>query len=191
MSGLFQKIYGWLIGLFWLTGISISRATELNITIVGLQNAGKTSLIKVLTGDEFTVESTPTVGFSLKRVTKGHVTIRFWDVGGQTRFRTIWERYCRGVNAILFVVDCSDPTSLSDAKEELHCLMDYPSLTGIPLLLLGNKTDLGEALSVDQLIEALDIANICHREVSCYGISVKEDTNLDAVLNWLVARANK
>jgi len=37
----------------------------------------------------------------------------------------------------------------------------------------------------------LDLKSISHREVSCYGISAKEETNLDAVLQWLVARANK
>jgi hypothetical protein len=24
-----------------------------------------------------------------------------WDLGGQPRFRSMWERYCRGVNAIV------------------------------------------------------------------------------------------
>ena len=27
-----------------------------------------------------------------------------WDLGGQPRFRTMWERYCRGVNAIVYEV---------------------------------------------------------------------------------------
>lgn len=25
-----------------------------------------------------------------------------WDLGGQPRFRPMWERYCRGVNAIVY-----------------------------------------------------------------------------------------
>uniref|UniRef100_A0A0D3DJ12 Histone deacetylase n=1 Tax=Brassica oleracea var. oleracea TaxID=109376 RepID=A0A0D3DJ12_BRAOL len=27
-------------------------------------------------------------------------TIKLWDLGGQPRFRTMWERYCRSVSAI-------------------------------------------------------------------------------------------
>ena len=27
--------------------------------------------------------------------------IRSWDLGGQPRFRSMWERYCRGANAIV------------------------------------------------------------------------------------------
>jgi GTPase SAR1 family protein len=41
------------------------------------------------------------VGFNMRKVTKGNVTIKLWDLGGQRRFRTMWERYCRGVSAIL------------------------------------------------------------------------------------------
>lgn len=44
----------------------------------------------------------PTVGFNMRKITKGNVTIKLWDIGGQPRFRTMWERYCRGVNAIMY-----------------------------------------------------------------------------------------
>lgn len=95
------------------------------------------------------------------------------------------------MNAILFIVDSADLDALPVAKDELHLLFEKPSLQGIPLLVLGNKSDLKDKLSVDELIEALDLSSISNREVSCYGISAKEETNLDAVLQWLVARANK
>jgi len=88
-------------------------------------------------------------------------------------------------------VDSADTDALPVAKDELHLLLEKPVLEGIPLLVLGNKSDLEEKLSVDELIEALDLKSISHREVSCYGISAKEETNLDAVLQWLVARASK
>ena len=77
------------------------------------------------------------------------------------------------------------------AKEELHILLEKPAMEGIPLLVLGNKSDLSGHLGVDELIEGLDLKKITHREVSCYGISAKEETNLDAVLQWLIARASK
>lgn len=103
----------------------------------------------------------------------------------------MWERYCRGVNAIIFVVDAADKDAIPVAREELHDLLSKHSLAGIPLLVLGNKSDLPNKLSVDELIEALDLKQIMHREISCYGVSAKEETNLDAVLQWLVARSAK
>ncbi|MCJ1297967.1 ADP-ribosylation factor-like protein 8B [Hypocenomyce scalaris] len=127
----------------------------------------------------------------MKRVQKGHVTLKCWDLGGQPRFRSMWERYCRGVNAIVYIVDAADKEALPIASEELHALLEKPVLDGIPLLVLGNKSDLPNKLSVDELIEALDLKSVSHREVSCYGISAKEETNLDAVLQWLIARTSK
>ena len=122
----------------------------------------------------------------MKRVQRGHVTIKCWDIGGQPRFRPMWERYCRGMNAIVFIVDVADRNLLSQARDELHALMEQPSTDAIPLLVLGNKCDLPDKISVDELIDAMDLKSIGNREVSCYGISAKEETNLDAVLQWLV-----
>lgn len=118
----------------------------------------------------------------------------------------MWERYCRGVNAIVwvsrrelvtspadvtdsFIVDSADAPALPVARDELHALLEKPVLEGIPLLVLGNKSDLPDKLSVEELIESMGLKSISHREVSCYGISAKEETNLDAVLQWLIARA--
>lgn len=90
-----------------------------------------------------------------------------------------------------YIVDAADKKALPIAREELHALLDKPVLDGIPLLVLGNKSDLPDKLSVDELIEALNLKAVSHREVSCYGISAKEETNLDAVLQWLIKRASK
>ena len=74
------------------------------------------------------------------------------------------------------------------ARDELHALLEKPDLHGIPLLVLGNKSDLPEKADVEELIQALGLQSISRREVSCYGISAKEETNLDSVLQWLIAR---
>jgi hypothetical protein len=43
------------------------------------------------------------------------------------------------------------------ARSELHDLLAKPSLAGIPLLVLGNKNDLPDALGTPELIERLDL----------------------------------
>jgi ADP-ribosylation factor-like protein 8 len=178
---LLQRAYGWILKTFW--------PIEMDVTILGLQGCGKSSLLRVLAGGEYALDSIPTVGFNMMRIQKGHVTLRCWDVGGQPRFRPMWERYCRGVNIIVFVVDASDFELIPIAKEELHELLGKPTLEGIPLLVLGNKCHREDRLSVDELVEELDLELLGRREVSCYGISAKEETNLDAVLQWLISRA--
>lgn len=129
--------------------------------------------------------SIPTVGFNMKRVQRGHVTLNCWDIGGQPRFRVMWERYCRGVSAIVFIVDLEDTKLHPVAKDELHSLMAQRSLEAIPLLVLGNKSDLPGTMSTDELIQTLELEAISGRHVSCYSISAKEETNLEAVVQWL------
>ena len=67
------------------------------MTLIGLQNAGKTTFINVLSTGVFKEDMIPTVGFNMRRVKKGNATIKVWDIGGQPRFRNMWEKYCKSV----------------------------------------------------------------------------------------------
>jgi len=62
-------------------------------------------------------------------------------------------RPCR-VNA-RYVVDSADAERILESKDELFELVERPVLAGIPLLVLGNKNDLPEAISVEQLIDQM------------------------------------
>ncbi|RVW90208.1 ADP-ribosylation factor-like protein 8c [Vitis vinifera] len=186
-----------------------------SLQLGGLQNAGKTSLLNAIATGGYSEDMIPTVGFNMRKVTKGNVIIKVWDLGGQQRFRTMWERYCRGVSAILnhavpfsckipkflcsspptgrsirinlmYVVDAADRDSVPISRSELHSLLTKPSLTGIPLLVVGNKIDRSEALSEQSLVGQLDLKSITGREVGCYMISCKDSVNIDLVIDWLI-----
>ncbi|KPM09178.1 ADP-ribosylation factor-like protein 8B-A-like protein [Sarcoptes scabiei] len=91
----------------------------------------------------------------MRKVTKGNVSIKIWDIGGQPRFRSMWEKYCRGVQAIIYMVDAADHSKIEASKTELHALLSKPQLEGIPVLVLGNKKDLAGALDEKQLIDQM------------------------------------
>jgi ADP-ribosylation factor-like protein 8 len=133
----------------------------------------------------------PTVGFNMRKVRKGYVTLKIWDIGGQPRFRSMWERYCRGVNAIVFVVDAADESKLDAAKSEITTLLEKPQLAGIPVLVLGNKNDLPDSLTAEALIDRLGLACINTQEVSCYSISAKNQVNIDITLQWLIQHSKR
>ncbi|CAN1132970.1 ADP-ribosylation factor-like protein 8a [Linum perenne] len=169
--GIWEAFLNWLRSLFF--------KQEMELSLIGLQNAGKTSLVNVIA-----------VGFNMRKVTKGNVTIKLWDLGGQPRFRSMWERYCRAVSAIVYVVDAADDDNLSISRSELHDLLSKPSLAGIPLLVLGNKIDKAGALSKQALSDEMGLKSLTDREVCCFMISCKNSTNIDSVIDWLVKHSN-
>ncbi|KAH3760667.1 ADP-ribosylation factor [Pelomyxa schiedti] len=178
VKAFFQSIADFFAQLFW--------KQEMELTLVGLQNSGKSTFVNVISSGTFTEDMIPTIGFNVRKVTKGNVTIKLWDLGGQPRFRQMWERYCRGVNAIVFVVDAVDRDKFDTARKELHDLLIKPALSSIPVLVLGNKNDLHNAAGVDEIVTALGLRDITGHEVCCYSISAKNSVNLDITLDWLI-----
>ena len=55
----------------------------MELSLIGLQAAGKTSLVNVIATGSFQDNMIPTVGFNMRKVTKGSVVIKLWDLGGQ------------------------------------------------------------------------------------------------------------
>ena len=101
----------------------------------------------------------------------------------------MWERYCRGVNAIVYIVDAADHEKIEASKNELHNLLEKPQLAGIPILVLGNKRDLEGALDENGLIERLNLRAVQDREICCYSVSCKEKDNIDITLQWLISHS--
>ncbi|THH19218.1 hypothetical protein EW146_g1927 [Bondarzewia mesenterica] len=162
MSSFFFSILQWFSGLFF------SKAAELSV--VGLQASGKTSFVNVIGSGQWSEDVVPTVAFNFRKVRKGNVTLKIWDVAGQPKFRSMWERYCHGVDAVVFVVDSCDKEKFETARFELHSLLNQPSLASVPLLVLGNKNDLEGHATVNEIIKALELDKVQGRPVSCYSV---------------------
>ncbi len=52
-------------------------------------------------------------------------------------------------------MDSADHEKFDGAKKQLHELLQKPPLSGIPLLVLGNKNDLQESVGAEGLIDSL------------------------------------
>ena len=79
MLAMINRLLEWFKSLFW--------KDEMELTLVGLQHAGKTTFVNVIASGQFNEDMIPTVGFNMRKITKGNVTIKLWDIGGQPRFR--------------------------------------------------------------------------------------------------------
>lgn len=89
-----------------------------------------------------------------------------------------------------YVVDVADKIKFEDAKEELKSLLSKPRLAKIPLLVLGNKSDLPDAASMEDVVKSLELTSFSDREVAYYYISCKDTVNIDITLKWLIAHSN-
>ncbi|MFS7963117.1 putative small GTPase superfamily, ARF/SAR type, P-loop containing nucleoside triphosphate hydrolase [Helianthus anomalus] len=132
---------------------------EMELSLIGLLNAGKNSL----TGG-YSEDMIPTVNPGFAVCGRG-IAVKF---------------------LLSYVVDAADHDNLSISKGELHDLLSKPALSGIPLLVLGNKIDKAGALSKQALTDQMDLKSIIDREVCCFMISCKNSTNIDSVIDWLV-----
>ncbi|KAG2719710.1 hypothetical protein I3760_02G002500 [Carya illinoinensis] len=146
----------------------------MELSLIGLQGSGKSSLVNVVDTGAYSEDMTTTMRFNMRKVTKGNVTIKFWDLGGQARFRSMWD----------YAVDAADPDNLSISKSELHDLLSKSSLSGILLLVLG--IDKPGAMSEQALTDQMELKSIIDREVCCFMIWCKNLTNIDLVIDWLV-----
>ena len=112
---------------------------EKRILLLGLDNAGKTSILFQMKDNAFKV-TVPTVGLNIEHIMYKRYGMTMWDVGGQAT--KLWKHYFDHINAVVFVIDSTDEEKLIFARDELNRLMQDESLFGVPFLLYYNKCDL-------------------------------------------------
>jgi ADP-ribosylation factor-like protein 1 len=149
------------MGLFFSRLFSMFGEKEARILVLGLDNAGKTTILYRL--QVGTVVSTiPTIGFNVETVTHNNVKFQVWDLGGQTSIRPYWRCYYPNTQAIVYVVDSADAERLATTKEEFH-----------------------GALSEAEVSEGLDLHNIKTRPWAIFKTSAITGDGLWDGMNWL------
>ncbi|KAM4711352.1 ADP-ribosylation factor-like protein 11 [Anableps anableps] len=133
------------------------------VIIMGLDSAGKSTLLaRMLTGQM--VNTSPTVGFNvgtLELNKKSFLTV--WDVGGQKSMRPNWKYYLDECKAVVFVVDSSDAARLPEAQKALKSILSDERLRGVPLMVLANKKDLPNSMTIREVSNKLDLPSYTDR----------------------------
>jgi ADP-ribosylation factor-like protein 1 len=113
---------------------------DIRILILGLDNAGKTTLLYRLKIGEV-VTTIPTIGFNVESVQYGNLNFDVWDLGGQTSIRPYWRSYYANTAAVIFVIDSTDIERLEIAADELRSMLNEDELKDAALLVFANKQD--------------------------------------------------
>lgn len=163
------------------------RTNDARVLILGLDNAGKTTILKKMTGEESdgTPEG-PTQGFNLKSMNYNGREAKFCDLGGQRTFREFWQDYYESTDALVFVVDSTDSRRLEEAEETFRDVL--ANVPKIPVLVFANKQDLATAKSPAYIAEALKLTEYTERKWQIQGCSAKSDENngLAEGMQWVM-----
>ncbi|KAI8818474.1 ADP-ribosylation factor [Fimicolochytrium jonesii] len=125
--------------------------------VLGLDAAGKTTILYRLVRPNETVMTIPTIGFNVETVSVNGGTITLWDIGGCDQMRPLRRHYFGGMQGIVYVVDSADAGRVEEAGRELGGLAREvgEGEGSVPVVVLANKQDLPTALSLTEIQTAL------------------------------------
>ncbi|XP_051473443.1 ADP-ribosylation factor-like protein 3 isoform X3 [Apus apus] len=135
---------------------------EVRILLLGLDNAGKTTLLKQLASEDIS-HITPTQGFNIKSVQSQGFKLNVWDIGGQRKIRPYWRNYFENTDILIYVIDSADRKRFEETGQELAELLDEEKLSGVPVLIFANKQDLLTAAPASEIAEGLNLHTIRDR----------------------------
>jgi ADP-ribosylation factor-like protein 2 len=157
----------------------------MRILFLGLDNAGKSSVIKSFMGDSID-DLSPTLGFEIKTVECQGYRLSCWDVGGQSTIRAYWRNYFEATDGVVWVVDSSDRERVSLCKKELDTILQQERLASASLLVFANKQDIAGALTSAEIRDQLDLNRIQRRHWSIVPCSASTRAGIEDGISWLV-----
>jgi ADP-ribosylation factor-like protein 2 len=126
------------------------------LLILGLDNAGKTTILKKFCGEPID-KIEPTLGFNIKSLEYKGFSLALWDIGGQRSIRAYWKNYFESTDGLIWVIDSADRLRAELCREELLTLLNQEKLAGASLLLFANKQDIAGAMSSEEISQVLQL----------------------------------
>lgn len=174
------------------SGKAAGREGELPcVLLVGLDGSGTTTILyHVKHGKK--LDTIPTLGMNKEVVRVDNMDFELYDVGGLEKVRALWRTYSKEANGVAYVVDSSDPDRLPQAAEELKKLFFGDKkkksliVPDIPLLVLANKQDIPNAVSIDTVAKELELNDLPVRNYRVMPTVATEGENLTDGLKWMV-----
>ena len=176
MGNVFSYIFNRLLG-----------KEDVRILMVGLDNAGKTTILYRLKLDEV-VSTVPTLGFNVETVSYKNISFTVWDIGGQDKIRNLWRVYFQGTQGLIFVVDSSDEERIAETKTELHKLLSEEELANVVLLVFANKQDMPNALPATDVREKLGLVGVRKTPWFVQSSCAVKGEGLYEGLDWLASQ---
>merc|ERR1719199_413884 len=158
--------------------------TEMRLLMVGLDAAGKTTILyKLKLGEVIT--TIPTIGFNVETVEYKNISFNVWDIGGQDKIRKLWRYYYQNTEGLIFVVDSNDRDRIEDAREELAKMLKEDEMRDAVLLVFANKQDLPNSVSAAEITEKLGLQSMRNRQWFIQSACATTGDGLYEGLDWM------
>eukprot|EP00117_Sycon_ciliatum_P030677 scpid65864/ scgid24135/ ADP-ribosylation factor-like protein 3 len=169
-----------------------STATRKRVLLLGLDGAGKSSLLRQLSNFEsLSSRYVPTEGFRVIAMATQSCRFDMYEVGGSQKNREYWTKFLDKIDLLMFVMDgCSNDERLELASEELKKVLSDSRMDGIPLLLIVTHQDRLQCLSPDEAAKAMDLDSYAHARHLCRPVGVSlhhgdPPEGLAKLRNWM------
>ena len=176
--------------LYRLRKLSLSKDRKAKCVWIGLDNAGKTTLMQRVISGIFEGKIPRTLGLNVEKIrieSDKNLELVCWDLGGQFYFRSsLWSSYMNNADAIIFVIDSTNTARFIEAKNEFkRYILENQILNNVPVLILANKQDLPDSVTSEQIIKELEIDKIKRKSTLVISVSAVTGHNLMKALDWL------
>ncbi|XP_016305117.1 ADP-ribosylation factor-like protein 3 [Sinocyclocheilus anshuiensis] len=161
-----------------------SPEQEVRILLLGLDNAGKITILKQLASEDIS-HIMPTQGFNIKSVQSQGFKLNVWDIGGQRKIRPYWRNYFENTDLLIYVIDSSDRKRFDETAQELAELLDEEKLNMVPLLIFANKQDMMMAATAAEITESLNLHTIRDRIWQIQSCSALTTEGVQDGMVWL------
>ncbi len=137
----------------------MSKTPEIKVLFIGLDGAGKTTIITKLkdfkNGEIQEIYPTPFLNCS--HITYNNKIINCIEVSGLNRYRKVWKNFYNEVDGIIFVIDGTDVGRMKLVKNLIQDL-DKNLDDMIPVVFMVNKQDIiDKSLSVEQVKNFIEL----------------------------------
>eukprot|EP01132_Coremiostelium_polycephalum_P004237 gene4237-5305_t len=139
---------------------------ECKILLVGLDNAGKTTILSYLKFGELIGPTSPTVGCNVETLGyKSMLKFQIVDRGGgsKAKIEDLWDQYFNECKGLIYVIDSSDDKRINEAANELNSIINNQSFSKgdhsirVPVLILCNKQDKKNAKHSKEITKQLNL----------------------------------
>ena len=124
-------------------------------------------------------------GFNVETVEYKNISFTVWDVGGQDKIRPLWRHYFQNTQGLIFVVDSNDRDRISEARDELHRMLNEDELRDAVLLVFANKQDLPNAMTAAEITDKLGLHSLRQRHWFIQSTCATSGEGLYEGLDWL------